>query len=69
MQLCLQRSCRSGLHRSSGLQRAQAIRMTTDGSATLVALSNKSFSCAVFLWLFAGQAKHRSMVVTLRTEK
>ena len=28
MQLCLRRSCRSGLHRSSGLQKTQAIRMT-----------------------------------------
>jgi len=26
MQLCLQRSCRPGLHRSSGLQKAQAIQ-------------------------------------------
>ena len=30
MQLCLQRWCRPGLHSSSGLQRAQAIRMTRD---------------------------------------
>jgi hypothetical protein len=29
MQLCLQRVQRSGLHRSSGLQKAQAIRMTS----------------------------------------
>jgi hypothetical protein len=30
MQLCLQRLCTQGLHRSSGLQKAQAIRMTTE---------------------------------------
>jgi len=29
MQPCLQHLCRSGLHRSSGLQKAQAIRMTS----------------------------------------
>jgi len=29
MQLCLQCSCGRGLHRSSGLQKAQAIRMTS----------------------------------------
>jgi hypothetical protein len=29
MQLFLQSLCRPGLHRSSGLQKAQAIRMTT----------------------------------------
>jgi hypothetical protein len=34
MPLCLQRPCRPGVHRSSGLQRAQAIRMTTDGNYT-----------------------------------
>ena len=28
MQLCLQCSCGRGLHRSSGLQKAQAVRMT-----------------------------------------
>ena len=28
MQLCLQHLCRPGVHRSSGLQKAQAIRMT-----------------------------------------
>ena len=28
MQPCLQNSCGRGLHRSSGLQKAQAIRMT-----------------------------------------
>jgi len=28
MQLCLQCSCGQGVHRSSGLQKAQAIRMT-----------------------------------------
>jgi len=32
MQLFLQRLCRPGLHRSSGLQKAQAIRMTTDAA-------------------------------------
>ena len=30
MQLCLLRLCRPGLYRSSGLQKAQAIRMTSD---------------------------------------
>jgi hypothetical protein len=34
MQLCLRCLCRSGLHRSSGLQKAQAIKMT-NGSVYL----------------------------------
>ena len=48
MHLCLHRSCRPGLHGSSGLQRTQAIRMTMDGSATLIRLPRRSHSCAVF---------------------
>ena len=31
MQFCVQSSCGRGLHRSSGLQKAQAIRMTSKG--------------------------------------
>ena len=76
MQLWLQRSCRSGLHRSSGLQKAQAIRMTTDGSATLVRLPKqvplmRRLPLAFFILPLsvARQDKHRSVFVTLRAGK